>query len=116
MRAMLDGDHADRRQLADLMATEPPARPTLLLLEPTPAPTTRVRVVIDDLIDLILGPQLTTGTLMPWLPTSLTLLAFPAHQFLGLCARLRPPLRPRHGRIHRRRLGARTRVLTRLLL
>jgi hypothetical protein len=29
--AMLDQDHADRRQLRDLMAAKPTARPTLIL-------------------------------------------------------------------------------------
>jgi len=72
--------------------------------------------VIDDLIHLILGPQLATRTAMPGLPTSLAALAFPAHQFLGFRARLRPPLRPCLGRIHRRRARARARVLTHLLL
>src|SRR5436309_1019455 len=113
---MLGHDHADRRQLADLMATEPPTRPALPNIKPASATATRVRVVIDDLIHLILGPQLTAGTPMPRLTTSLTALAFPAHQFLGLRASLRPPLRPRLRRIHRRRLGARARVLTRLIL
>ena len=47
------------------MATEPPTRAALLFTEPMPASTARVRVVIDDLIDLILGPQLTTRTRMP---------------------------------------------------
>ena len=69
--------------------------------------------MIDDLIDLILGTQLATRTRMPRLPASLTLLALPAHQFLGLRSRLRTPLRPRLRRITRRRLGTRTRILTR---
>jgi len=116
MGAMLGRDHADRRQLADLVATEPPARPALRLIEPTPASATRIRVVIDDLIHLILRPQLSTRTPMPSLPTSLTALAFAAHQLLGLRASLRPPLRPRLRRIHRRRRGARTRVAPCLLL
>jgi hypothetical protein len=56
MRAMLGPDHADRRQLRDLMATEPPPRLLLGASELATAPATRVRVVIDDLIDLILRP------------------------------------------------------------
>jgi hypothetical protein len=100
---MLGHDHADRRQLAHLMATEPPTRPALPIIKPATATATRVRVVIDDLIDLILGPQLTTSTPMSGLPTSLAALTFPTHQFLGLRASLRPPLRPRLRRIHRRR-------------
>ena len=109
-------DHADWRQLGALVATEPPARPALPKIEPTSASATRIRVVIDDLIHLILGPQLTTPTPMPALPTSPAALAFPAHQFLDLRASFRPPLRPRLRRIHRRRTRARARVLTRLLL
>ena len=116
VRAMLGHDHADRRQLADLVATEPPARPALPNIEPTSASATRLRVVIDDLIHLILGPQLTTRTPMPGLPTSLAALAFSAYQFLGLRASLRPPLRPRLRRIHRRRRGTRARILACLLL
>jgi hypothetical protein len=50
---MLDRDHADRRQLADLVAAEPSLRSALLIGELATAPATRIRVVIDDL-DLIL--------------------------------------------------------------
>src|SRR3954465_8951153 len=92
VRAMLGHDHADRWQLGDLVATELPARPTLPTIEPTPAATTRIRVVIDDLINLILGPQLTTRTPMPGLPARRAALTLATHQFLGLGARLRPPL------------------------
>src|SRR5204863_5690544 len=116
VRAMLAPPHADRRQLRDLMATEPPSRPTLILTEPAAAPTTPVRVVIDDLIHLILRPQLATRTPMPRLTACLALLASSAHQRLRLCARLRPPLRPRLRRIRRRRLGACPRVLAGLSL
>jgi hypothetical protein len=69
-----------------------------------PASTTRLGVVIDDLIDLILGPQLATGTLMPGLPTRLAALTLPSRELLGLRARLRPPLLTRLRRILRRRL------------
>ena len=93
MRAMLGPDHAHRRQFADLVAAEPSGRRALLLAEPMPASTARIRVVIDDLIDLILGTQLATGTRVPRLPTSRAALTVP-HQFLRLRARLRPPLRP----------------------
>ena len=72
MRAMLGPAHADRRQLRDLVAAEPPARAVLLGCERTTAPTTRIRVVIDDLINLILGLKLTTRTRVPRLPTSST--------------------------------------------
>jgi hypothetical protein len=81
-----------RRQLDDLMATERSVRPALLGGEATPAPAARFRVVLDDLIPLILGPQLATRTPMPRLPASLTPLTLPAHRLLGLRARLRPAL------------------------
>ena len=41
MGAMLGHDHADRRQLAHLMATEPPVRPALPIIEPASASATR---------------------------------------------------------------------------
>ena len=75
---MLGPGHADRRQLGDLVATEPAAGRALLRAEPMPASAARVGVVIDDLIDLILGTQLTTGTQVPRLPTSRAALAFAA--------------------------------------
>jgi hypothetical protein len=81
-----------------------------------PASTTRIGVVIDDLIDLIVGPQLTTRSLMPGLPTRLAALPLAPRELLGLRARLRPPLRPCLRRILRRRHRARPRVLARLLL
>jgi len=67
------------------------------------APATRLRIVIDDLIHLILRPQLPTRTPMPGLPTSLAPLTRPAHQLLRLSTRLRPALRPRPRRVLRRR-------------
>ena len=72
--------------------------------------------MIDDLIHLILRLQIATRTQVPGLPTRLAPLALPAHQLLGLRASLRPPLRPRLGRIRRRRLRTRARILPRLLL
>jgi hypothetical protein len=54
MGAMLGHDHADRRQLADLIATEPPRR-TPPVVTPASATATRVRVVIDDLITWLSG-------------------------------------------------------------
>lgn len=74
VRAMLSPGHADRRQLSDLVATEPPAPAALPEIEPTSAAATRIRIVIDDLIHLILRPQLTTRTPMPALPTRLATL------------------------------------------
>src|SRR5438876_7974210 len=113
---MLDHDRADRRQLADLVATEPPLGPPLLGAELATAPATRLREVIDDLIDLILRLEFATSTPMPRLCTSLTPLAFAAHQLLRLRPRLRPPLRPRLGRIRRRWSRTRARILTDLRL
>jgi hypothetical protein len=69
VRAMLTHDHADRRQLPDLMATEPARRPALFCSESTPAVAARIRVVIDELIHLILGLQLATSAAMPGLST-----------------------------------------------
>src|SRR5437016_1233727 len=71
VRAMLAHDHADRRQLTDLVATEPPARPALPIIEPAPASATRIRIVIDDLIHLILRPQLPSRARVTGLPTRL---------------------------------------------
>jgi hypothetical protein len=116
VRAVLGHDHADRRRLADLVATEPPDPPALPIIEPSSTSATRIRVVINDLIHLILGPQLTTRTPMPGLPTSLALSLVPPHQFLRLRARLRTPWRPRLRWSLRRRLGTRARVLASLLL
>jgi hypothetical protein len=90
VRAMLGHDHADRRQLGDLVATEP--RPALLIIKPVPAAATRIRVVIDDLIHLIPGLLIATRTPMSGLPTSLAALTLPAHQLLRLRTRLRSPL------------------------
>ena len=52
------------------MATEPAARPSLPIIESASAVTAPLRIVIDDLVDLILGPQLTTGTPVPRLTAS----------------------------------------------
>ena len=116
MSAMLGQDHADRRQLAHLVAAEPPARTALPSSNRAPASATRLRIVIDDLIHLILRLEIATRTLMPGLPASLATLALPAHQLFGLRTRLRPPLRARLGRIGRRRLRTRPRVLPGLRL
>jgi hypothetical protein len=96
---MLSHQHADRRQLGDLMATEPSPWLSLLGRELATAPATPRWIVIDDLVNLILGPEFATRTLVSGLPASLAPLALPAHQFLGLLARLRTPLRPRLRRI-----------------
>jgi hypothetical protein len=116
MGAMLGHDHADRRQLKDLAAAEPPARTALLIIKPAPATATRIRIVIDDLIHLVLRFEIAPCTLMPGLPTLRSTLAVPAHQLLRLRTRLRPTLRARPRRIGRRRLGTGARILARLLL
>jgi hypothetical protein len=102
---MLGPDHADRRQLRDLAAAEPAARPALLFSKLPSASTLPIRIVIDDLIHLILRLEIATRTPVPRLTASLTLLALPTHQLLRLSPRLRPPLRPRLRRIRRRRLS-----------
>jgi hypothetical protein len=116
MRAMLDQGHADRRQLANLVATKPPSRSALLLLELPAAPAARIRAVINDLIDLILGPQLTPRALVSGLPTLRSPLPLSAHQLRCLRPGLRSPLSARLRRIRRRRARARARILTRLRL
>ena len=115
VRAMLGPGHAHRRQLTDLVATEPTDRP-LLCTESTSAAAARLRIMIDDPIHLILGLQFATRTQVPGLPTSLTPFALPAHQLLGLGTSLRSPLRARLRRIHRWWCGTRARIPTRLLL
>ena len=113
---MLAHDHADRRQLGDLVAAEPPAWPALPIIEPLPASVARIRIVIDDLIHPILGLELATRTPMPGLPTRVAPLALPTHKLLRLRTRLRPPLSTRLRRVLRRRPRARTRVPACLLL
>ena len=110
---MLGPDHADRWQLSDLVATEPPLRAPLPGGELAPAPAARIREVIDDLINLILRPELAARTPMPRLPASPTL-ALPPRQLLRRRAGLRPPLLTRLRRILSGRLRTRARVLTRL--
>jgi hypothetical protein len=53
---MLDQEHVDRRQLRHLMAAEPVIGRLLSSGELATAAAARLRIVIDDLIDLILGP------------------------------------------------------------
>jgi hypothetical protein len=55
--AVLDEQRADRRQLGDLVAPEAPSETALILTELMPASTARLRIVRDDLIDLILASQ-----------------------------------------------------------
>jgi hypothetical protein len=91
---MLGPDHADRRQLGDLVATEPATRPLLLSRELSAARTAHIREVIDDLIHLIRRPVLTTSATVSGLPTLLTALTLPPRELLRLLPRLRAPLRP----------------------
>jgi hypothetical protein len=116
MRAMLDQHRTDRRQLTYLVATEPATRPALSLGELPAAPMARLRVMTDDLIDLILWREFASGAAMTLLATSLSLGAFPGQQLLRFRARFGPPLLTRLGRILRRRLRTRPRVLAQLLL
>ncbi len=80
MGAMLGPPHADRWQLGDLVAAEPPLRTPLLAGELVAAPAARIREVIDDLINLILRTKLATHTPMPRLPARRSLLALPPRQ------------------------------------
>src|SRR6202035_1707590 len=80
------------------------------------AASAAVGVVIDELVDLILGRQRTAGALMARLAASTSLLRIPRQQLLRLRTRLRPPLLPRLRGVLRRRLRPGTRALPRLLL
>ena len=71
MCAMLGPPHADRRQLGNLMATEPPPRALLLIGELASAPATRIGVVIDDLINLVLRPRSRPAPGCPGCPPAL---------------------------------------------
>ena len=63
------------------------------------APVASVRVVIDDLVDLVLGLELATRAQSPRLATGLAPGALPTQPLLRLRARLRPPLLPRLWRV-----------------
>ena len=98
------------------MTPEPATRLALILAELVAAATAAVRVVLDDLIDLVLRSEPATRAAMPLLSARLALGALLGQQLLGLRARLRTTLLPRFRGILRWRLGARPRVLARLLL
>src|SRR5438034_9565810 len=115
MRAMLEEDHRDRRQLRHLAAPEPPAGLALILAEPTPAAAARIRIVIDDLIDLVFRQQLAARTLVPGLAARLALTRALGPR-LRLRPRLRPALGPRFWQVLGRWLRGVARVLARLLL
>src|SRR5215208_2221746 len=114
--AMLDDEHADRRQLADLTTTEPAARPTLILCELVPAAAASIRVVLDDLVDLVLGRQPATGAPMALLRARLVPASALGQQLLGLRACFLAPLLTRLGWILRWRPRTRPRVTPRLIL
>ena len=116
VRAMLEHDHAGRRQLGHLAAAEPAPGLALVDAELVAAAATGIRVVIDDLIDLIFGLQRPTRAPMPSLTARFALGALPPQQLLRLCARLGPPLLTRLGWILRRRFRTRPRVLPHLTL
>lgn len=99
------------------MATEPAISSALIDRELAAAATASVREVINDLIDLLLGSELATRTQVPLLPARRALGA-PARgqQLLRFRARLRPALLTGLGRILRRGLRTRPRVLPGLLL
>lgn len=113
---MLHQHHADRRQIRHLVAPEPAIRPALVLRELAPRTTARLRVVRNDLIDLILVRKPTARAPMALLPTRLALGALLGQQLLRLRARLRLSLLPRLRRILRRRRRTRPRVPPRLAL
>ena len=98
------------------MATEPSPRRALIERELAAAPATGIRIVIDDLVELVLGRQPATRALVPGLGASRALGALPTQQLLRLRARLCTPLLPRLGRIRGRRHRTRPRVPPRLLL
>jgi len=90
---MLNQHHADRRQLAYLVTTEPATLTALVHRELAAATTARLRVVGDDLIDLILGRVFASRTQVSILGAGLALgIAPPSQQLLGLQASLRTPL------------------------
>jgi hypothetical protein len=70
---MLDQDQADRRQLTDVMATEPPAWPPLIRRELAATTTAGDGIMIDDLIHLVLGSELATRAPVTRLPARLAL-------------------------------------------
>jgi hypothetical protein len=113
---MLDHDHADRRQLGHLVATEASTRRALIDGELVAAAATDIGIVIDDFLDPVLGRQPATRAPVPRPAARRAPRALPAQQLLRLRTRLRTPLLARPGRILRRRLRTRPRVLPRLLL
>jgi hypothetical protein len=70
---MLNHEHADRRQLRDLMTTEAASGPTFIGRELVAAPSAHPRVVLDDLIDLILRLSSRPAPRCPSCPPALRL-------------------------------------------
>ncbi len=112
---MLGHHNRDRRQLCHLMAPRTPRRHLLRLGELVPAAATGLRVVVDDLRDLIVGQQLAPRPLVTGLAAGLAPATL-GQQLLRLRPGLRASLLTRLGRIRRRRLRPGTRTLPRLLL
>lgn len=84
---MLEDQHADRRQLADLMTPQPAGRPLLVFGELVPAAAARRRVALDDLVDLVLRGQPPTAAAMPVLGALLARWTSPASSSLAFaCA------------------------------
>ena len=113
---MLADHDAGRWQLRDLTTTRTPRRHLLIFAELVPAPPTALRVMIDELVDVILALERTAGTLVPRLAASATPLGVTRKQLLRSRPRLGPTLLTRLRGILRRRLRPRTRTLPRLLL
>ena len=98
------------------MTSEPAGRTLLVLGEVAPTAATRLRVMLDDLVDLVLPSQLATNAGMPVLGARLASSAVAGQQILGFRASLRAALLTRRGRILRRRLRTRPRISARLIL
>lgn len=81
------------------MTPEPARRPTRILAELMATTPTRARVMLDDLVDLVLGGEPAARARVSFLPARLALGALPCQQLLRLRARLRPPLLTRLWRI-----------------
>jgi hypothetical protein len=79
---MLADQDAGRWQLRDLMTTRTPRRHLLSFAELVPAPPTALRVMIDELVDVILALERTAGTLVPRLAASATPLGVTRKQLL----------------------------------
>jgi hypothetical protein len=104
MRAVLKHEHADRRQLGELMAAEPARRPALVDRKLATASAASIGIVIDDLVDLVLRREFPTRAAMSRLTARRARRALPAQHLLRSRTRLRTTLLARLGRVRRRRL------------